>query len=37
VIWRHPTEIILTALCRNAEQGPFYWERAHVFGIEGRQ
>jgi MFS family permease len=31
VIRRHPKEIILTALCRNAEQGPFYIFAAFVF------
>ena len=31
VIRRHPREIILTALCRMAEQGPFYIFAAFVF------
>jgi MFS family permease len=31
VIRRQPKEIILTALCRNAEQGPFYIFAAFVF------
>ena len=31
VIRRQPKEIILTALCRNAEQGPFYIYAAFVF------
>jgi MFS family permease len=33
VIRRHPKEIILTALCRNAEQGPFYIFAAFVFTL----
>ncbi|HEV2186765.1 MAG TPA: MFS transporter [Stellaceae bacterium] len=31
VLRRHPKEIILTALCRNAEQGPFYIYAAFIF------
>jgi MFS family permease len=31
VVKRHPKEIILTALCRMAEQGPFYVYAAFVF------
>jgi MFS family permease len=31
VVKRHPKEIILTALCRMAEQGPFYIYAAFVF------
>jgi len=31
VLRRHPREIILTALCRNAEQGPFYIYAAFIF------
>jgi MFS family permease len=31
VLRRHPKEIVLTALCRNAEQGPFYIYAAFIF------